>query len=115
MTQEYNEYYAGYPGTTWDMRHKDGHSWCVNCGEGYNSHGAPEDVAGVFGIPVAQRHLICPRESVGRYVRRVDGVFDTKTLFLHLRNYALPDMKELVIWLNWREHGYPNKPMVELT
>jgi len=48
------------PGTTWEMRHDNGRSWCAHCGKGYNSHGAPEDEAAKHGVANDQRHLICP-------------------------------------------------------
>lgn len=49
------------PGTTWKPRTlATPFLTCEHCGKGYNSHGAPVDVADAFKITHDKRHLICP-------------------------------------------------------
>ena len=52
-----------YYRSTWEPEPTIGGSFlrCVNCEQGYNQHGAPIDVARLFGVPEARRHLICQK------------------------------------------------------
>jgi hypothetical protein len=46
------------PGTIWTTDHPA--NTCLNCGQSYGGHGAPEDVADELRIDRSKRDLICP-------------------------------------------------------
>jgi hypothetical protein len=68
------------PGTLWRLHPTTHH--CESCGKPYNSHGAPEDVAQQFNIPLDQRHLICPASDQAweeyDYQRRIASYESTR-------------------------------------
>ncbi len=50
------------PGTVWTPNQQTALA-CLSCGQPYNAHGAPEDVAMELGVELPRRHLICPASA----------------------------------------------------
>lgn len=91
------------PGSMWDMDMQSDR--CKRCGKGYNSHGAPSDVATAFSIPENRRHLICPAsdELWAAYHREI-GARNTESYLqmvkTELQKFTPAQQHEIVVELS---------------
>lgn len=95
------------PGTLWTPSEPwSAFMTCAHCHKGYNSHGAPEDIAKQFKVPLDKRHLICPAsdDAWAEYFRRQQRAAVAKCIQAIERDlsfFSEEEQSEIVTALQW--------------